>query len=86
MRRGRRGRARGGARGSGRAVDRAWRSLAATSSGGWRSSGAWTTVPDFVSINLSEPGADELAAVVLDTLGIGVEAGVWTVAGRPRAG
>jgi uncharacterized protein (DUF849 family) len=40
---------------------------------------SWTVVPDFVSINLSEPGADELAAVVLDSLGVGVEAGVWTV-------
>lgn len=40
---------------------------------------SWTTLPDFVSLNLSEPGADDLAAVVLDDLGIGIEAGVWTV-------
>jgi uncharacterized protein (DUF849 family) len=39
---------------------------------------SWTGLPDFVSLNLSEPGADDLAAVVLDELGIGVEAGVWT--------
>ena len=40
---------------------------------------SWTTLPDFVSLNLSEPGADDLAVVVLDDLGVGVEAGVWTV-------
>lgn len=35
--------------------------------------------PDFASVNLSEPGAVELA-LLLGELGIGVEAGVWTVA------
>ncbi|HZR49232.1 MAG TPA: 3-keto-5-aminohexanoate cleavage protein [Streptosporangiaceae bacterium] len=35
--------------------------------------------PDFASVNLSEPGAVELAGL-LGELGIGVEAGVWTVA------
>lgn len=40
---------------------------------------SWTTLPDFVSLNLSEPGADDLAALVLEDLGIGIEAGVWTV-------
>jgi uncharacterized protein (DUF849 family) len=34
--------------------------------------------PDFASVNLSEPGADELAGLLTD-LGIAVEAGVWSV-------
>jgi uncharacterized protein (DUF849 family) len=33
--------------------------------------------PDFASVNLSEPGADELAGLLAD-LGIAVEAGVWS--------
>ena len=33
--------------------------------------------PDFASVNLSEPGAAELAAL-LAGLGIAVEAGIWT--------
>ena len=33
--------------------------------------------PDFASVNLSEPGAAELAAL-LASLGISVEAGIWT--------
>jgi uncharacterized protein (DUF849 family) len=41
----------------------------------------WTgaAVPEFASVNLSEPGGPELAAL-LSGLGIGVEAGVWSVA------
>ena len=35
--------------------------------------------PDFASVNLSEPGADELAGL-LGELGVAVEAGVWSVA------
>ena len=35
--------------------------------------------PDFASVNLSEPGADELAGL-LGELGIAVEAGLWSVA------
>jgi uncharacterized protein (DUF849 family) len=35
--------------------------------------------PDFASVNLSEPGADELAEL-LGELGVAVEAGVWSVA------
>jgi len=35
--------------------------------------------PDFASVNLSEPGWQELAAI-LDAAGIGAEAGVWSVA------
>jgi uncharacterized protein (DUF849 family) len=41
---------------------------------------AWTAKPDFVSLNLEEPGADELARLLIDDLGVGVEAGVFTVA------
>jgi uncharacterized protein (DUF849 family) len=40
---------------------------------------AWTVKPDFVSLNISEPGADTLAALLLDDLGVGVEAGTWAV-------
>jgi uncharacterized protein (DUF849 family) len=36
--------------------------------------------PDFASVNVSEPGIDDLAALLTSRLGIGVEAGVWTVA------
>jgi uncharacterized protein (DUF849 family) len=41
----------------------------------------WTGAdkPDFASINVSEPGIDALAGLLL-SLGIAVEAGVWTVA------
>jgi uncharacterized protein (DUF849 family) len=40
---------------------------------GWGGAGR----PDFASVNLSEPGADELAGLLAD-LGIAVEAGVWS--------
>src|SRR5208337_1993629 len=41
----------------------------------------WTSggKPDFASVNLSEPGADELAGLLGD-LGVAVEAGLWSVA------
>ena len=39
---------------------------------------SWTERPDLVSINLSEPGWQELAALVSE-LGIGIEAGLATV-------
>jgi uncharacterized protein (DUF849 family) len=39
--------------------------------------------PDFASVNLSEPGADELAAL-LASHGIAVEAGIWTPDGADR--
>jgi uncharacterized protein (DUF849 family) len=42
---------------------------------GWTGAGK----PEFASVNMSEPGAVELA-VLLGELGIEVEAGVWTVA------
>lgn len=35
--------------------------------------------PDFASINVNEPGIDDLAGLLIDALGIEVEAGVWTV-------
>ena len=39
--------------------------------------------PDFASVNLSEPGADELAGILTD-LGIAIEAGVWSAADTDR--
>ena len=42
---------------------------------GW----AGPDLPDFASVNLSEPGADELAAQLTER-GVAVEAGLWTVA------
>lgn len=38
---------------------------------------AWTTLPDFASVNVHEDGAPEVARA-LHERGIGVEAGVWT--------
>ncbi|HEX4834427.1 MAG TPA: 3-keto-5-aminohexanoate cleavage protein [Trebonia sp.] len=35
--------------------------------------------PDFASINVNEPGIDDLAVLLVEDLGIAVEAGVWTV-------
>ena len=40
---------------------------------------AWTVRPDFVSVNLEEPGADALARCLIDEMDIGVEAGVFDV-------
>lgn len=39
---------------------------------------AWRA-PDYATVNLSEPGATEIMKALIDA-GIGVEAGVWTVA------
>jgi uncharacterized protein (DUF849 family) len=36
----------------------------------------WTVLPDFVSVNWHEPGAVELAEMLMQ-IGIGVEAGLW---------
>jgi uncharacterized protein (DUF849 family) len=44
---------------------------------------AWSELPDFVSVNLSEPGVAELCDLLLDR-GIGVEAGVWSAADAER--
>lgn len=38
----------------------------------------WTVLPDFASVNFHEPGATEIARLLLDR-GIGVEAGLWNV-------
>ena len=40
--------------------------------------GSWTEWPDYVSVNFAEEGATELCQH-LQRLGIGIEAGVWTV-------
>ena len=40
---------------------------------------AWAPLPDFVSVNFSEPGVLELCEVLI-ARGIGIEAGVWSVA------
>ncbi|WP_406167001.1 3-keto-5-aminohexanoate cleavage protein [Streptomyces sp. NBC_00996] len=38
---------------------------------------SWTVLPDHASVNWHEPGAEEVAAALLDR-GIGVEAGIWS--------
>ncbi|MEU9168169.1 3-keto-5-aminohexanoate cleavage protein [Streptomyces sp. NPDC048420] len=38
---------------------------------------SWTVLPDHASVNWHEPGAEEVAAALLD-LGVGVEAGIWS--------
>jgi len=48
-----------------------------------RAISAWTDVPDLVSLNLSEDGWRELAAL-LGSRGIGIEAGVWNPADVER--
>jgi uncharacterized protein (DUF849 family) len=37
----------------------------------------WTVLPDHASVNWHEPGAEEVAAALLD-LGVDVEAGIWS--------
>jgi uncharacterized protein (DUF849 family) len=37
----------------------------------------WSVPPDFASVNWHEPGAERIAAQLL-TMGIGVEAGIWS--------
>ncbi|GGT17899.1 3-keto-5-aminohexanoate cleavage protein [Streptomyces chromofuscus] len=37
----------------------------------------WTVLPDHASVNWHEPGAEELAAALIDR-GVGVEAGIWS--------
>lgn len=44
--------------------------------------GAWRA-PDYTSVNLSEPGSIQIMHTLLDA-GIGIEAGVWTVADGER--
>lgn len=38
---------------------------------------AWSVLPDFVSVNLSEPGIDRVLAMLVRR-GVGLEAGIWT--------
>ncbi|MGA5408712.1 3-keto-5-aminohexanoate cleavage protein [Streptomyces lavendulocolor] len=38
---------------------------------------SWTVLPDLASVNWHEPGAEEVAAVLLER-GVGVEAGLWS--------
>ncbi|MCT9083273.1 3-keto-5-aminohexanoate cleavage protein, partial [Streptomyces fulvoviolaceus] len=38
---------------------------------------SWTVLPDHASVNWHEPGAEEVAAALLDR-GVGVEAGIWS--------
>jgi uncharacterized protein (DUF849 family) len=40
---------------------------------------AWEELPDYVSVNLAEPGSAELCALVTRR-GVGIEAGVWNLA------
>jgi uncharacterized protein (DUF849 family) len=40
---------------------------------------AWSTLPDFASVNFHEEGATQVARLLLN-LGIGVEAGIWHAA------
>lgn len=44
---------------------------------------AWSTVPDFASVNFDEPGAELLASLLLSK-GIGIEAGVANVTAADR--
>ncbi|MGW0614844.1 3-keto-5-aminohexanoate cleavage protein [Streptomyces sp. NPDC002788] len=37
----------------------------------------WTVLPDHASVNWHEPGAEKVAALLMD-LGVGVEAGIWS--------
>jgi uncharacterized protein (DUF849 family) len=39
---------------------------------------AWEDLPDYVSVNLAEPGSAELCAL-LERRGVGLEAGVWNL-------
>jgi uncharacterized protein (DUF849 family) len=39
----------------------------------------WTVLPDFVSVNLSEPGIEQVIAVLVRK-NVGLEAGIWTAA------
>ncbi|NEY31802.1 hypothetical protein GTU99_06245 [Streptomyces sp. PRKS01-65] len=38
---------------------------------------SWTVLPDHASVNWHEPGAEELAAALMER-GVGVEAGIWS--------
>ena len=44
---------------------------------------AWTTRPDYVSVNLVEEDAPDVIAMMVG-MGVGVEAGLWSVADAQR--
>ncbi|MER7172100.1 3-keto-5-aminohexanoate cleavage protein [Streptomyces mesophilus] len=44
---------------------------------------SWTVLPDHASVNWHEPGAEEVAAVLLER-GVAVEAGLWSGTDGPR--
>ncbi len=44
---------------------------------------SWTVLPDHASVNWHEPGADDVAAALLDR-GVGIEAGLWSGTGAER--
>jgi uncharacterized protein (DUF849 family) len=44
---------------------------------------SWTVLPDFVSVNVHEPEADAIVAL-MQARGIGVEAGIWNRAAAAR--
>lgn len=43
----------------------------------FRRVGCWSVLPDFASVNWHEPGAEDVAEQLL-TMGVGVEAGIWS--------
>ncbi|MEV6492127.1 3-keto-5-aminohexanoate cleavage protein, partial [Actinoplanes sp. NPDC051633] len=46
---------------------------------------AWAELPDFASVNVGEPGYEELVALLTER-GVGVEAGVWRPEEATRTG
>ncbi len=48
-----------------------------------RAVATWRELPDFASVNWHEPGADDVAAVLIEC-GVGVEAGLWHEEGVDR--
>lgn len=62
------------------------------STGGWIPPGGtarlvamrgWTVLPDYVSVNIHEPEADAIVAL-MQARGVGIEAGIWTEAAARR--
>ena len=80
------GRHQGGDRPAGRGDDRASGPSTETSARRLDLVARWTGPdrPDYASINMNEPGTDDLADL-LTSLGIAIEAGVWTAGRRAPA-
>ena len=55
----------------------------ATRTGRWPRSRAWRVAPDYASVNFSEPAAPAVLEL-LRHQGVGIEAGIWTVADAER--